>query len=102
MPLADGPFERGKCGYKLIQYMASGLPVVASPVGVNREIVDHGVSGFLAETPEEWERALTSLAGDEDLRRRMGRAGRERVERRYTLQSTGPVMAELLRSAVRR
>ena len=54
MPLMDAPFERGKCGYKLIQYMACGLPVVASPVGMNCHIVEHGVNGFLADTPEEW------------------------------------------------
>ncbi len=101
MPLSDGSFERGKCGYKLIQYMACGLPVVASPVGVNREIVNDGVNGFLAQTPEEWERAITRLANDPALRARMGQAGREQVEQRYTIQKKGPVLAALLRSVLR-
>lgn len=96
MPLLDGAFERGKCGYKLIQYMACGLPVVASPVGVNCQIVEHGVNGFLAETPEEWEQALRTLLANADLRQRMGQAGRRKVEQQYCIQKTGPVLAELL------
>ena len=99
MPLVDEPFERGKCGYKLIQYMACGLPVVASPVGVNRQIVEHGVNGFLAETPAQWEEALRTLLGDAALRQRMGQAGRRQVEEKYCLQVTGPRLAELLVSA---
>ena len=101
MPLLDAAFERGKCGYKLIQYMACGLPVVASPVGVNRQIVEHGVNGFLAETPEQWEQALKTLLGDPDLRQRMGRAGRQKVEREYCIQVTGPRMAALLLATVK-
>jgi hypothetical protein len=101
MPLTDGPFERGKCGYKLIQYMACGLPVVASPVGVNRQIVEHGVNGFLAETPAQWEKALRTLALDAGLRARMGRAGRRKVEQHYALQVTAPRLEELLRRAAR-
>ena len=54
MPLTDGPFERGKCGYKLVQYMACGLPVIASPVGVNSRIVEQGKTGFLASSSAEW------------------------------------------------
>lgn len=100
MPLLDGAFERGKCGYKLIQYMACGLPVVASPVGVNRQIVEHGVNGFLAETPEQWEQALQTLLADADLRQRMGQAGRQKVEREYCLKVTGPKMVALLLDAV--
>lgn len=99
MPLADTPWERGKCGYKLIQYMACGKPVVASPVGVNRDIVEHGVNGFLAETPEEWTGALRRLATDPDLRRRLGAAGRAKVERHYSLEGTAPRLVELLRAA---
>lgn len=99
MPLVDEPFERGKCGYKLIQYMACGLPVVASPVGVNHQIVEHGVNGFLAETPEQWEEALRTLAGDPALRARMGQAGRRKVEQQFCLQVTAPKLVELLKGA---
>ncbi len=101
MPLVDEPFERGKCGYKLIQYMACGLPVVASPVGVNRQIVEHGVNGFLAETPEQWEQALRTLLADAGLRQRMGQAGRQKVERQYCIQVTGPRLAALLKNVAK-
>jgi glycosyltransferase involved in cell wall biosynthesis len=96
MPLLDGYFERGKCGYKLIQYMACGLPVVASPVGVNSQMVEHGVNGFLAETTEQWKQALQTLLADAALRQRMGQAGRRKIEQKYCIQKTGPVLAELL------
>lgn len=95
MPLTDTPWARGKCGYKLIQYMACGLPVVASPVGVNAEIVDHGVNGFLASSEAEWQSALETLINDPELRLRMGQAGRKRVERDYSLQVHGPRVARL-------
>ena len=100
MPLADRPFERGKSGYKLIQYMACGLPVVASPVGVNCEIVDQD-TGFLASTEPEWRTALTRLIGDSDLRTRLGQAGRSKSEASYSLTSQAPRLAELLKSAAR-
>jgi len=102
MPLLDGSFERGKCGYKLIQYMACGLPVVASPVGVNRQIVEHGVNGFLAETPAQWEHAVRALLADADFRQRMGQAGRQKVEREYCIQATGPKLSRLLVDAGRK
>lgn len=97
MPLTDTPWARGKCGYKLIQYMACGLPVIASPVGVNAEIVEHGVNGFLATTEGEWLEALQTLLNDPALRERMGEAGRRKVERDYSLQVWGPRVAEMLR-----
>ena len=102
MPLPNTPWMRGKCGYKLIQYMACGLPVVASPVGVNTKIVEHGVNGFLAETPEEWANALKTLIDDPELRQKMGQAGRKRVEERYSLQVYGPRVASLLREIAER
>lgn len=101
MPLPDDPWERGKCGLKLIQYMGCGLPVVASPVGVNREIVEHGVNGFLASTIEEWQQALQGLLLDIGLRQRMGQAGRKKVEENYSLQVTAPKLAALLKSVAR-
>jgi glycosyltransferase involved in cell wall biosynthesis len=96
MPLTDTPWARGKCGYKLIQYMACGLPVVASPVGVNSEIVEHGVNGFLAETDAEWRDALFTLISSPELRQKMGAAGRKKVEEKYSLQVQGPRLARLL------
>lgn len=97
MPLTDTPWARGKCGYKLIQYMACGIPVIASPVGVNSEIVEHGVNGFLASSDAEWAEALQTLLSDANLRARMGEAGRLKVERDYSLQVWGPRVAQMLR-----
>jgi glycosyltransferase involved in cell wall biosynthesis len=98
MPLTDTPWSRGKCGYKLIQYMACGLPVVASPVGVNAQIVEHGVNGFLASTEDEWRAALAVLLSDPGLRQRMGAEGRRKVEREYSLAVWGPKVAAMLRA----
>lgn len=99
MPLLDSVWERGKCGYKLIQYMACGLPVVASGVGVNPEIVRHDENGFVANTADEWVTSLGKLLQSPSLRRQMGAAGRHRVENEYCIQKTGPRTAQLLRSA---
>lgn len=96
MPLPDEPWARGKCGFKLIQYMACGLPVVASPVGVNTEMVKNEANGFVATTVNEWVQALNTLAADAALRHRMGLAGRAMVERDYCLQVTAPHLAALL------
>jgi glycosyltransferase involved in cell wall biosynthesis len=101
MPLLDSPWESGKCGYKLIQYMACNLPVVASNVGANTEIVQEGENGFLASTPQEWVEALSGLLNNQPLRSRMGRAGRLSVERSYCVQQSGPRMASLLRTSAR-
>ncbi|OSO97094.1 hypothetical protein B7O87_01040 [Cylindrospermopsis raciborskii CENA303] len=100
MPLDNSPFIHGKCGYKLIQYMACGLPVVASPVGVNTKIIEHGVNGFLAGTLMEWETALERLLSDPDLSFRMGQAGRQKVEREYCVQVTAPRLIESLRNVM--
>ncbi len=99
MPLVDEPFERGKCGYKLIQYMACGIPVVASPVSANNEIVRHGENGFLAGTPGEWDEALNRLLSSHELRRTMGLRGREMVESNYSVQAVAPRLISLLRGA---
>lgn len=102
MPLADSPWERGKCGYKLIQYMACGVPVVASPVGVNRQIVDHGVNGFLASTPDEWLQAFSTMIADRQLAARMGAAARCKAVESYSLSFAGPRLLAMLQSAANR
>ncbi|MDY6987185.1 MAG: glycosyltransferase family 4 protein [Thermodesulfobacteriota bacterium] len=101
MPLKNGPVEWGKCGYKLIQYMACGLPVVASPIGANCDIVSDGENGFLANTEDEWQEALNKLLGDAVLRREMGWSGRKKVEDEYCLQKTAPILEKLLRVAAK-
>lgn len=101
MPLPDGPWERGKCGYKLIQYMASGVPVVASPVGVNSALVEAGVNGFLPTGMECWSHALCSLRDQVDLRRLMGSNGRRKVEQQYCTAVVAPQLVSLLSQAMR-
>jgi glycosyltransferase involved in cell wall biosynthesis len=97
MPLPDAAWERGKCGYKLIQYMACSMPVVASPVGANREIVVHGENGLFASTTAEWISGLEKLVIDADLRRKMGDMGRRRVENRYSIQTQAPRLLEMFK-----
>lgn len=101
MPLEDSDWERGKCGYKLIQYMACGVPVVASPVGVNSKIVKPGVNGFLAKNNEDWRRSLTVLLTDANMRQTMGFNARKNVETRYCLQTQAPRLEGLMRLAVK-
>lgn len=83
--LPDDAWSRGKCGLKILQYMAAGLPVVANPVGVQAELVVHGETGFLAQTPAAWTDAVRQLSCDPALRTRMGQAGRRRVEREFSV-----------------
>ncbi len=100
MPLADDEWAKGKCGLKVLQYMACGVPVVASPVGVNNEVIKDGVNGFLAATDEEWLEKLSLLARDELLRRKLGQKGRETVEKHYSLRVWGPRVASLYKSLI--
>jgi glycosyltransferase involved in cell wall biosynthesis len=85
--IPDDAWSRGKCGLKVLQYMAAGLPVVTNPVGVHTEMVRHGETGFLVDTKEEWVDAIRTLARDADLRRRMGAAGRRLVAERYSVEA---------------
>lgn len=98
MPLPDSPWERGKCGYKLIQCMACGVPVVASPVGVNTVIVNPGKNGLLARD-DEWEEQLTTLLQDPELRRSFGAQGRKDVENWYSLEVQAPRLLNAIREA---
>ena len=99
MPLRNSPWEQGKCAYKLIQYMAASLPTVSSPIGANLEIVVDGETGFFADSTNEWIGQLELLLRDAALRKRMGAAGRARVEGKYSLQNTAPRLAQLLKEA---
>jgi glycosyltransferase involved in cell wall biosynthesis len=96
--LPDDDWSRGKCGLKVLQYMAAGLPVVANPVGVQADLVRHGETGFLATTAVEWKKSVRTLAEDPELRRRMGAAGRLRVEREFSVTSGARRWCELLAS----
>lgn len=100
-PLTDDDWARGKCGFKAIQFMACGVPVVAAAVGVNREIIDDGRNGFLASTPDEWAEKLERLLVDAGLRERFAKAGRETIEARYSLRVTAPRLADIMQKALR-
>jgi glycosyltransferase involved in cell wall biosynthesis len=100
--MPDDLWSRGKCGLKVLQYMAAGLPVVASPVGVHVAMVQHGATGFLAETPAQWVHAVRRLAHDPALRRRMGRAGRYRLESDYSVAVGARQWLDLLTHLERR
>ncbi len=95
MPLPDTPWTRGKGGYKILQYMAIGIPCVASPVGVNSQIIDHGINGFLASQPSEWYLHLNELVSSSQRRLEMGIKAREKAVSKYSFQSYLP---QLLRS----
>ncbi len=97
MPLTDDAWSRGKCAFKLLQYMAAGLPCVASPIGANTEAVIDGVNGFHARTVDDWERSLQSLIESPELRARFGANGRAHVESRYALRRYQERYLELLR-----
>ena len=87
MPLTDDAWSRGKCAFKLLQYMAASLPCVASPVGANTEAVLDGVNGFHARSIDEWEQTLERLIDSAELRARCGADGHAHVEKRYALRA---------------
>jgi len=98
MPLPDTPWSRGKCAYKLIQCMACGIPVVASPVGANVDVVPNEC-GLLADSPKEWLAAFRCLAADATLRARLGASGRRWVKKSYSVQSALPVLIDVIHRA---
>jgi glycosyltransferase involved in cell wall biosynthesis len=87
MPLPDDEWSKGKCGFKALQYMALKIPAVVSPVGVNDQIIDHGVNGFLAEDSEAWHEFLAKLINDVNLREKMGEQARQKVIAHYSVMS---------------
>ena len=102
MPLfATDDWDRYKCGLKLIQYMAVGMPAVASPVGVNSTIVSHGCDGFLASNDAEWESCLRQLIENEGLRLQLGAAARETVQTKYSVEANFSRYETALRDLLR-
>jgi len=100
MPLPDDRWSKGKCGLKALQYMALGIPTVCSPVGVNTVIIKDGENGNIADGVDEWVAKLEALLLDAELRKRLGRVGRETVEREYSARSQAPRVLEIFRSVV--
>ncbi|MHC4740199.1 MAG: glycosyltransferase family 4 protein [Planctomycetota bacterium] len=98
MPLTDDKWTRGKCSFKMLQYMAAGLPVIASPVGMNREVLQKGDIGFAADSPDEWYEALTALYEDRSLQVKLGLAGREVVEQFYNADMIARELADIFKS----
>lgn len=102
LPEPDDPWTRGKGAFKALLYMAAGIPVVASRVGVNTEVVVDQQTGFCVDSPDDWMDALTRLLNDERSSQAMGACGRERVERLYSTKVQGPRLAEVISRAAGR
>jgi len=94
--LPEHPWSLGKCGLKVLQYMAAGLPVVGNPFGIHRELIHDGETGFLVQTPAELARAVQRLAADPALRQRLGDAGRDWVRRCYSVSAWTEPLLEML------
>ncbi|MCB0171426.1 MAG: glycosyltransferase family 4 protein [Anaerolineae bacterium] len=101
MPLPDNQWTQGKGGFKAIQYMGVGVPAVASPVGMNTEIIKHNENGFLPNSEQGWIDCLAALLEDAALRRRLGLAGRTTVQTAYSVQANAPKLLKLLLSQQR-
>lgn len=100
MPLPDDEWSKGKCGLKALQYMALGIPTVCSPVGVNTEIIQDGQNGYIADSPTEWVEKLSRLILDKESRLRLGNAGRQTVEEKYSAIAQAPKVFDLFQSVV--
>lgn len=97
MPLDDSEFARGKCGFKMLSYMACEIPVIVTPVSVNAEILQRDEVGIGAQTENQWFDALISLHSDHELGARMGRAGRKLVESEYSVSTNARLLADIFR-----
>jgi glycosyltransferase involved in cell wall biosynthesis len=87
MPLVKDQWSEGKCGFKGLQYMSLGIPTIMSPVGVNTDIIDHGTNGIIASTDEEWKQALEMLILNAELRKQLGKNGKQTIFDRYSVLS---------------
>lgn len=95
-PLWDDQWSRGKCGYKALQFMASGVPVAASAIGMNNQIIRHGTDGLLIGSSQQWASSLAALLDSPELRRKLGEAGREAVKQEYSLSRVTPKLLQVL------
>ena len=97
MPLPDDEWSRGKGGYKLLQYMAIGIPCIASPVGINSTLIREGINGYLASSEDEWFEKLEILIKNRTLRKSMGANGRKIIEEKYSLKVAVPKLIKLIK-----
>jgi len=102
MPLPDDNWARGKCGAKALQFMAMGIPTVCSPVGVNTDIIQDNENGLIANSEDEWIEKLSLLIRSRELRARLGKAGRQTIEQRFSAAVQAPRVHEVLESVVRK
>lgn len=98
MPLEDGELEKGKCGFKAIQYMSLGIPALVSPVGVNTAIVEDGVNGYICTTGQDWEDKIYLLLKDNNLRASLGKAARKKIVEKYSVKATEEKFLALFRT----
>jgi glycosyltransferase involved in cell wall biosynthesis len=101
MPLPDDDWSKGKCGFKGLQYMSLAIPTIMSPVGVNSEIIQDGVNGYLASSHEEWIDKISRLIESQDLRKNLGLAGQQTVIEKYSVSSQKEVYLEAFNSLVK-
>ena len=97
MPLFDDLWSKGKCGFKIIQYLGVGVPAVCTPVGINRDVIEDNVNGLWANTQDEWIEKLSVLVEDASLREKMGREGRRKIMDEYTVQVCAPKLLEWIK-----
>lgn len=100
-PLPDDPWSRGKCGTKLLQCMAAGVPSIASPVGVHNEIIKDSINGFLAADDNEWIDKLGRLVKNASLRKQIGLAGRRTVETGYSINTNAPKLLDIIKEVLK-
>ena len=100
MPLENNDWSRSKGGYKILLYMSMGVACVASPIGINSEIIKDGINGYLADTPEEWLEKLSLLIEDYPLRQRLGEEGRKAAEKLYSYNVQAPKIIKIFRDFV--
>ena len=96
MPIGSDDWSRGKCSFKILQYMSMGIPVVASPVGMNKKVITHGANGYLAETEKEWIIYLSKLIDDHNVRKSLGYSGKQLVISKYTYEATTPLLINVI------